>query len=209
MVIHQFINPYRYANTFVIEAENNQVILIDFGNYSLELFAQWLIKNNRVVKAVLLTHEHSDHCNGLQKLHDKYPFDLYCSQKCADNIKNSRQNFSYYIQELDTFELNLPAIVVSENETITIAGIPFTFTETPGHSPGGICIFSGNTVFTGDTLLNNTKTPLSFPHSNRADYAKSVKKLLTFLKPGMVIYPGHEKPFVYDSVQSLTIGNII
>jgi len=40
-----------------------------------------------------------------------------------------------------------------------------------------VCIFTKDAVFTGDTLLKNTKIPLTFPKSNRNDCANSVKKL--------------------------------
>ena len=61
-----------------------------------------------------------------------------------------------------------------------------------------VCIFTNNALFTGDTLLNNTKTPLTFPHSNRKDYANSLQKLKTLIKPGTTIYPGHGEVFVAD-----------
>lgn len=205
MVVHQFINPYRFANTFVIEAAGNGVIIVDFGNYDLSEFSSWLKDNNKVVLAVFLTHEHSDHCNGLQKLHDKFPFILYCSEKCAANIKNSKQNFSYYIDEMETFELHLPATILKDGDNITLAGIEFQVIETPGHSPGGMCIFTNDAVFTGDTILNNIKTPLTFPHSSRKDYAASLKKMEQLLKPGQMLYPGHDSPFVYRGEGSIII----
>jgi len=61
-----------------------------------------------------------------------------------------------------------------------------------------VCIFTKDAVFTGDTLLNNTKTPLTFPHSNRKDYANSIQKLKTLLNPGMTIFPGHGEAFVVN-----------
>jgi len=80
-----------------------------------------------------------------------------------------------------------------------LEGTGFTFISTPGHSPGSVCIFTKDAVFTGDTLLNNTKTPLTFPHSNRNDYANSIQKLKTLLKPGITVYPGHGEAFVVDN----------
>jgi glyoxylase-like metal-dependent hydrolase (beta-lactamase superfamily II) len=61
-----------------------------------------------------------------------------------------------------------------------------------------VCIFTKDAEFTGDTLLNNTKIPLTFPHSNHKDYANSIQKIKPLLKPGMTIYPGHGESFVVD-----------
>ena len=75
----------------------------------------------------------------------------------------------------------------------------FLFMETPGHSPGGACIFTSDAVFTGDTILNQMKAPLNFPHSNKKQYDISLIKIKKQLKPGMTIFPGHGEPFKYNS----------
>jgi glyoxylase-like metal-dependent hydrolase (beta-lactamase superfamily II) len=204
MVLHRFINTYREANTYVVEVADGKVVIIDFGDYDLEDFCNWLKNNNKEIAAVFLTHEHSDHCSGLDALYERFQFTLYCSEKCEKNIRDKKQNFSYYIDRTP-FELTLPAAIVKEGETIRIGDRGFEIIETPGHSPGGICIFTENAVFTGDTILNGTKTPLSFPHSSKKDYKESIQKILSLLEPGMMIYPGHHEPFVYESEESLVV----
>jgi len=61
-----------------------------------------------------------------------------------------------------------------------------------------VCIFTHDAFFTGDTLLNNSKTPLTFPRSNLNDYANAIQKIKPLLKPGMTIYPGHGEAFVVN-----------
>jgi glyoxylase-like metal-dependent hydrolase (beta-lactamase superfamily II) len=51
-------------------------------------------------------------------------------------------------------------------------------------------------IWVGRRDTNNTKTPLTFPHSNRKDYANSIQKLKALIKPGTTIYPGHGEAFV-------------
>ena len=203
MNFHRLINPYRLANTYIIPVVENKVVLIDFGNYDLDTFCSQLIENKWEIAGVFLTHEHSDHCNGLDALYKKYPFTLYCSEMCDKNMRISRQNFSIYIEDMPTIELKLPSTVVKDGEVISIYGTDFCVMETPGHSPGGICIFVDDIVFTGDTILNGIKTPLSFPHSNRKDYRESIEKLKEELKKGMIICPGHDEPFTFKDFDSL------
>jgi hydroxyacylglutathione hydrolase len=204
MVLHRFINTYREANTYVIEVGDGKVVIVDFGDYDLQKFCSWLKDNNKEIAAVFLTHEHSDHCSGLDALYSNFKFELLCSEKCEKNIRDKKQNFSYYIDRT-AFELTLPATVIKDNEIISVGNRQFKIIETPGHSPGGICIFTDNAVFTGDTILNGTKTPLSFPHSNKKDYAASIERIFAELKPGMTIYPGHHEPFVYEGKESLVV----
>ena len=124
---------------------------------------------------------------------------VYCSQMTAVNIGDSKNNFSKYIGEIKTFELDVVTQVLCDNESFTIGAMEFLFMETPGHSPGGACIFTSDAVFTGDNILNQMKAPLNFPHSNKKQYDISLIKIKKQLKPGMTIFPGHGEPFKYNS----------
>lgn len=203
MILARFENPYRLANTYVVDIGNDNVVLVDIGNLDLDFFSGWIKTNNKTIAAVFLTHEHSDHCNGVDALHSSFDYELYCSVNCEKNIRDSKQNFSRYIEEMPTMTVETPATVVADRESIVAGNKEFTFFYTPGHSPGGVCIVSEGKIFTGDTLLNGIKTPLSFPHSNREDYKKSIQIIKGLVKPGMEICPGHGEPFIYRSFDEL------
>lgn len=206
MKIQNYINPHRFSNTFLLELEDNSVVLIDVGNFDTSDLLNWLQENDKKLTHVLLTHEHADHSCGLDALYKTNPFLLVCTSNCAKNIKNSRQNFSFYLEDIATFEVQLENIsIVEDHEVRVIGGQSFTFVKTPGHSPGGMCVLVDNHLFTGDTILNGLKSPLTFPHSNKIDYKTSIEKLKTFLKQGMIIYPGHDAKFVYQSFEELYI----
>ncbi len=201
--IHQIVSGYHGSNSYIISLDSPNVIIIDPGDPDTSNIENWLKTNNKSISAVFLTHEHADHCAGVNELHNLQPFQLFCSQSCATNIRNSKQNFSFYIDIIEAFKVNAPPTIVADGETIEMEGRQFTIVETPGHSPGSACIFSSNAVFTGDTILNGIKSPLTFPHSNRKQYAASIEKLLNLLKPGMTIYPGHGEPYTFENFDKL------
>jgi hydroxyacylglutathione hydrolase len=197
MEIHRFINPHRLSNTYLLELDSEVVILVDVGNLDTRDLLKWLNKKGKKLTHVMLTHEHADHCCGLDDLYKTNPFQLLCTSKCAENIKNSKQNFSFYLEEIKEFRVQLPDIsVVGDNEIRKFGGQSFTFIESPGHSPGGMCISTDNCLFTGDTVLNKKKTTLSFPHSNRIDYQVSMEKLKNTFREEINIYPGHGLNFI-------------
>lgn len=200
--VNRFISPAFDSNTYLLELINGQVIIIDPGNPDVSPLTSWLTENKKELAAVMLTHEHFDHCAGVNPLFQWSPFELICSKSAAKNIGNNRQNFSFYIDKSTAFEIDHPVRVVSNREVIIIGTAEFLFIETPGHSPGGNCIRAGTAIFTGDTLLNNSKTPLTFPHSSKKDYQASIEKLKALIEPGMTIYPGHGQPFVFNGVWS-------
>lgn len=205
MKYHQIKNSFFNSNTFIIEEKNKKIIIIDPGSPEIESLVNIINENQWYIEGVVLTHEHADHVAGLLGLYNLKPFPIYCSKACAVNIGNSKNNLSKYIEEIKTFELNMPTLVVRDGETFTVGEFDFLFIETPGHSPGGACIFTSDAVFVGDTILNKKKVPLNFPHSDRIIYNNSLKKLKNHIKLGITIYPGHGDPFVYTSLEDTIV----
>ncbi len=215
-MVHQLISDYHGSNTFIIDIGSDKVILIDPGDPDITILKNWLLSNSKTILAVFLTHEHGDHCAGVNSLYELNPFTLFCS-------RNSRQNFSFYIDIIEAFEIVIPAYVLKDEQIVSIGPDfslvisdsdkesehpssflqTFTFYYTPGHSPGSASVTYGNNIFTGDTILNNLKTPLKLPHSNSDNYLSSLQKIKPYLKKGMNIYPGHGDPFVFEDFGKL------
>lgn len=191
----QLVSSYKNANTFIVEINKIDVIIIDLGNYPTDELLKWLVANNKKIVGLFLTHEHADHCYGVNLLKSKIEFTLYCSRKCEINMRNPKQNFSRYIEEFETFGIECEAVILRDKQILNFNGFEIVIMETPGHSPGSICLFFNNIAFTGDTILNDIESPLSFPHSNKIDYKKSISKIIEKLNSQTKIYPGHGEPF--------------
>lgn len=192
--IDRLINPYKESNSYLLSIDDNRIVLIDFGNYPTILLNEYLNNNNKQLVAVFLTHEHADHCSGINELANYHSFDLYCSEACAVNIENEKQNLSCYIQDLKPFKILQKKRKVYDGELIQLGGLTFEIMITPGHSPGGISIFVNDFVFTGDTILEKGKPYLAFPHSNKTDYLISITQLLNRIQ-NQTILPGHGDDF--------------
>ncbi len=197
-MITAIINEYRLANTYIVELNDNQVVLIDLGGPSIDLLLNFLAKKEKTIAALFLTHEHADHCVGLLQKDVLGNFQIFCSTNCANNIANKRLNFSLYSDDIETFEIVLDYTPVENLEIIEIAEHTFKVFHTPGHSPGCICILLDEEhFFSGDTILNGVKTLLTLPSSNKDTYRRSLTLIDKFLQPGLKIYPGHGEQFNY------------
>ena len=65
--------------------------------------------------------------------------------------------------------------------------------ETPGHTPGGICLDTGEWLLSGDTLFCRSVGRTDFPGGDAAVLRRSLKKLAEL--PGdRRVYPGHGEP---------------
>ena len=64
--------------------------------------------------------------------------------------------------------------------------------ETPGHSPGSICILINDKyIFSGDSLVDGNKVITRLPGGSRKDYNQITKPFLEGLSEDSIIFPGH------------------
>lgn len=196
IMIYQFSNRFFNSNCYIIEIDKTDACIVIDPGLPVNAVKDFFIKKNKFPAAVLLTHEHADHCAGVNELHQMYPFVLYCSEKCAANIKNSKENLSEYVEEIETFVVEPVPEIVDEKKVFNVEGIDIKVIQMPGHSPGSVFYIIKDAVFTGDSLMKDIKTPLHFLHSNKSEYEKTIIKINTCLKSGMTVYPGHGEIFV-------------
>ncbi len=194
--IHQVINQPVNSNCFVLShPASDTCIVFDPGTANNAALLEYLVSSNLQPRFVLITHEHFDHCAGVDALADDYSFRLIASEQTAARIKNSKTNFSTYYEAVEPFEVLHSVDVVKDGEVIEHESLKIKCLETPGHSPGSMCFFIDNFVFTGDTLLNGVKTPLKLPGSSKSQHQVSIKKLQSVINPGTIICPGHGQCF--------------
>jgi len=142
--------------------------------------------------AVVLTHGHIDHTAGAAVLRENYPdIKVYIHKLDAKMLTEPQSNLSALTGGLFSTE---PAdFSIEEEDVIEQAGIKLEVLHTPGHTPGGICLYSKDEgiVFTDDTLFADGVGRTDFPGGNMTQLVKSIKEKLLTLPDETVVYPGH------------------
>lgn len=176
------------------------MVVIDDGEYrSLQLLA-WLKKNDKIPVALFLTHEHFDHCAGINALVCNYDFQLLTTVECAELIGDDKRNLSRYMVEIfPPFQVKSPVVIIDDLQEVDINGLLFRVIKVPGHSKGSTCFQLGEFLFSGDTLLEN-KVPVKLPGGNKLDLELSLNKLQELLGSSLRVYPGHGGFFLYDFI---------
>ena len=75
--------------------------------------------------------------------------------------------------------------------------ITFRVLETPGHTPGSVCLLAGNLLFAGDTLFAGSCGRTDFPGGSWKAMLASLKRL-SALPGDYTVLPGHGEASTLD-----------
>jgi glyoxylase-like metal-dependent hydrolase (beta-lactamase superfamily II) len=87
-----------------------------------------------------------------------------------------------------------PAEVILDGETrIQAAGLEFKVLHTPGHTPGGMCLYDATEgiAFVGDTLFAGSVGRTDFPGGDYDQLMESIQTKLLTLPETTKVYTGH------------------
>ena len=187
-------HPYydEASNTYIIEFDDNSVILVDPGSDN-EAFLAYLDKSFKNVLAVLLTHGHYDHTKGVKKIKDYYNCPVYIHALDERFIKEPRFYEQYLLGLRAPSEEVNDAILVSDNEVLTINNLKINVIHTPFHTKGSVCYYVKelNALFSGDTLFKGSVGRTDLIDGDQSKVTKSLNKLKELPKE-TIVYPGHD-----------------
>ncbi|NOQ66042.1 MAG: MBL fold metallo-hydrolase [Desulfobacterales bacterium] len=168
--------------------ETKEAVIIDPGGNEDDILTACQQENLKV-KYIVNTHGHPDHVCGNRQLKEATGAEIVMHSADADFFSQSsvEQFFS---------QLGLPASPpvdkrVEDGDTLTFGNETLKVILTPGHTPGGICLYSHPNLFTGDTLFAGGVGRTDFPGGNTQQMMTSIKERLLSLPPDTIVWPGH------------------
>ncbi len=202
MILHKVTWARYDSNSYIIE-NNNAVIIIDSN---CQLFP-YLNENNIIPDYLFITHEHFDHIEGIGDIKKSFPnVKVYASKTSSEIFPDEKNNMSFFFEGQNVSEPKAD-IELTENSVFNIAGNEIKCYMTPGHTAGCMVIQIDNMLFTGDTILNNIKTPKNTPNSSKEKLRESLDFIDTFFDDEIIIYPGHGENFYKkDWNKSISLG---
>ena len=168
--------------------ETKEAVIIDPGGGEEDILAACL-KEQLIIKYIINTHGHPDHVCGNKRLKDDTGADIVMHTADADFFSQDRVE-QFFAQ------LGLPASPpadkrVVDGDTLTFGKEKLTVIHTPGHTPGGICLYSDPNLFSGDTLFAGGVGRTDFPGGSTQELLHSIKTRLLVLPPETIVWPGH------------------
>lgn len=180
------------TNTYIV-CDNSEAIVIDPGGEPNKIIEK-LDELGCTLKYIVITHCHADHIGGVAELKKAKGGKILISIKDSKGVNNPLKNMAPFVGS------KIPKIEVDnelkENDIIEVGNEKLRIIETPGHTNGGICIYSETKgiLFSGDTIFEGTYGRTDLPSGSYLDIMTSIKNKLMILPDETVIYPGHGKP---------------
>jgi hydroxyacylglutathione hydrolase len=166
-------------------------LIIDAGFDSGQL-VDFLHEQKLNPVALVLTHGHIDHIAGLNVLRDNFPnMKVYIHKLDAEMLEEPLSNLSAMTGAAYTAG---PAdFILDDKDVIERAGIKLQVLHTPGHTPGGISLYSNEqgVVFVGDALFADSVGRTDFPGGSMTQLVRGIKDKLFTLPDETKVYPGH------------------
>ena len=158
--------------------ENEECVLIDPGFEPEQIMEQVLCKGKKVA-AILLTHGHFDHVGGVKHIAAETGCPVYIHEGDVSLPSRHSNGEIYHTHTYD------------DGDVITVAGMTFQVLNTPGHTPGSVCLLCGDVMLAGDTLFAGTCGRTDIPPYGNPMHMKASLARLKALEGDYQVFPGH------------------
>lgn len=169
------------VTTFVVDPSHDADAIMD-------------MVGKRTVDAIVLTHHHADHTSALKALKDRTGATVYASAIDAPVIEHQPKGFP-------PAESCPVDVRLSDKQTLKLGDMAWKVIATPGHTPGGICLFlesdkggnhldGANVLISGDTLFCGSIGRTDLDGGNDKQMRASLRRL-SQLPDDTLVLPGH------------------
>ncbi|NOZ26371.1 MAG: MBL fold metallo-hydrolase [Nitrospirae bacterium] len=176
------------VNCYILhDSESKEAIVVDPGDEP-ERILDLLKPDGLEVTHIVCTHTHFDHVGAIPELKEATKARIVIHEKESEIYEAARDMAAFWGYDVDP--LPPPDVFVSEGDEIKTGNLMFRIMHTPGHSPGGICLYGNGVVVTGDTLFAGSVGRTDFPGGDPDLLKESFRRLIA-LPEETVVLPGH------------------
>jgi len=188
VLVRQFeVGNFNIFSYLVADEQAKEGLFIDPSDEHDRLLKE-AASHGLTIKYIVNTHHHIDHAMGNKEMVRRTGAKIVIHELDAPHLLATPRNL------LDMFgaEPSPPAdILVSDGQRIQVGNVALQVIHTPGHTPGGMCLFVDGMVFTGDTLFVGSIGRTDFPGGSYEELEQSVRSKLYALPGNTVVFPGH------------------
>ena len=194
------VGPLQVCCYIVIDEDTAEAMVVDPGADARTII-DFLKKRQLLPKIIVITHGHGDHIGANAELKKAFPDIQICvHEEDQEMLPYPAKNLSILAAFYGGTTVRSPLAdrLLKDGDTVTVGGYTFEIIHTPGHTPGGICLYSKNqengkppVLFSGDTLFKEGIGRTDFPGCSQESLIQAIKERLFILDEETIVYPGH------------------
>jgi glyoxylase-like metal-dependent hydrolase (beta-lactamase superfamily II) len=152
------------------------------------------------ITRVINTHNHPDHTAGNHEIMRKTGASLCIHTLDAPKLRSiSFRIFTWIIGGSSSPKSEL---LLEDGDIIPIGQESLTVIHTPGHTPGGICLYCKGHLITGDTLFVGSVGRTDLSGGSSTQLIRSIREKIYTLPGDTIVWPGHN----YGPAPTSTVG---
>lgn len=187
--IRQFSTGPLQTNTYAY-ISNGSCVVVDPAGEGAQLAAALA---DVKVELIACTHGHNDHVGGVAALKAATGA-RYLIHEADDEMARHAGYMDEFFMSFDD-DAPAPDGYLAEGDVLEVGSARFTVIETPGHTPGSICLVGSGSaedvVFSGDTLFAGSRGRTDLEGGDEAAIMASLERLKREIAPTATVLSGH------------------
>jgi glyoxylase-like metal-dependent hydrolase (beta-lactamase superfamily II) len=177
------------ANSFVLGCEEtHEAAVIDPGDEADRILLA-LAESDLSLKYIINTHGHLDHVAANKRLKEITGAPILIHPLDAPMLNQVASSAAAWGIRAENSPP--PDRELEDGDNVTFGNVSLKVIHTPGHTPGGISLYTDREVFVGDTLFAGSIGRTDFPGGSFETIKKSIRQKLFALDDDLTVYPGH------------------
>jgi len=165
-----------FSNCYILGSQTQDAIIIDPGSMNINIL-KTIENNNFRLRAVLVTHSHKTHVNGLATLKRIYDVEVFAINQTIQEHKTK---------------------MIKDGGKIAIDGFNIEVIAVPGHSSDSAVYLIDRMLFTGDVLSAGFVGSTSSSYGAATQMNKLRGRILS-LPSDYIVLPGHGPPSTLEA----------
>ncbi|MCL4457507.1 MAG: MBL fold metallo-hydrolase [Nitrospirae bacterium] len=177
MLIKSVVVGPLQVNCFVVADEKSKKALVIDPGDEPDRIMDMIKENGLKIEYIICTHGHFDHVGAVSDLKKETGAKVLIHKDELEIYDAAKDMAAFWGYDLDP--LPDPDVLANDGDVIRAGDLEFDVFHSPGHSPGGICLYGHETAITGDTLFAGSIGRTDFHGGDINKLKESFKRLMS------------------------------
>ena len=189
--VRVFSGPMMGENAYLVRGRGHDTaVAIDPGEGAVAM-AGALEAEGLALEAILLTHAHFDHIEGVADLVRRTGAPIYLHPDARPWYDRAPEQAALFGMRVEAPPP--PSHALGHGQLLELGGTRFEVRDAPGHAPGHVILYveDAGVAFVGDVVFQGSIGRTHLPRGDFQQLMRSIREQVLSLPDHTVLYPGH------------------